>query len=155
MLQQKQVDALIRACGINVAEHPITIETNATQPIKLDPIYRTIHASCSPKLHSVSGEKDAINIGRLVEYMNFFETGALKFVVNGTKECWEELDGLLVSLVQHMKYPNWTLWAMPVGANIESQDQKHIESIVDAALKRGLHIATRNHVYVYGNRNGK
>lgn len=162
MLQQKAMETIVEEMrsryDLHAQEHPFTIETNCTQPIKFnESSMYFMHASCSPKLRSVSGESNALLLDRMREYMDYFETGAFKFVVNDTIECWNELDSLLSNLAHHVsdKYPRWSIWAMPVGADIESQDASKIERIVDTALSRGLHIATRNHVYVYGNRNGK
>lgn len=141
----------------------VTIETNATQ--KLTPglhewmarNYRgtDVHFAMSPKLFTVSGEKDAVKPAIIQTYMEFGYSYVLKFVCNGTKECWEELDGHLAAIRAQTGLKNLEVWIMPVGATKDQQEQAQVADITMEALRRGYNVATRNHCYVFGNVIGK
>lgn len=141
----------------------VTIETNATQrltPLLHDWMARNyrgvdVHFAMSPKLFTVSGEKDAVNPQIIQTYMEFGYTHVLKFVCNGTKECWEELDGHLASIRAQTGLKNLEVWIMPVGATKDQQEDAQVADIAMEAMKRGYNVATRNHCYVFGNVIGK
>jgi 7-carboxy-7-deazaguanine synthase len=151
MLWQKQMNSIINELD-NLYAKPlqITIETNGTKaPIEFPKIQDIeYHFSVSPKLFNVSGEIEAINPTILNQYFNF--NGWLKFVHNGSKEAWDELDEHLKTLYGILPQ-DWDIWIMPVGATKEQQMGKNIAEISNEAMKRGFKVSTRNHSYVYGN----
>lgn len=161
MLQQKAMIAIFDELQKKYEEFGpdlVTIETNATKPLadafkeRLEYRDFTLNVACSPKLFTVSGEKDAIRVDIIEEYMEHADTGILKFVVNGTKECWDELDSYMDDLVDLIgDRPNWSIWVMPVGATKEQQELPSVAEIANEAMRRGFMVATRNHTYVYGN----
>jgi 6-pyruvoyltetrahydropterin 2'-reductase len=136
----------------------VTIETNATKHLTdafmnyLETRNFKLNFACSPKLFAVSGEKDVVRLEVIKEYMKHSDTGILKFVVNGTKRCWDELDSYVDDLVDLIsEYPNWSMWVMPVGATKEQQELPSVAEIANEAMRRGFMVATRNHTYVYKN----
>lgn len=141
----------------------ITIETNATQ--KLTPGFHEwmarnyrgtdVHFAMSPKLFTVSGEKDAVKPDIIQTYMEFGYSHVLKFVCNGTKENWAELDEQLARIREQVGIKNLEVWIMPVGATKDQQEQAQVADITMEALRRGYNVATRNHCYVFGNVIGK
>jgi len=152
MLWQKQMKAIcdeFKERSMTPAQ--ITIETNGTKPFK-DFNSMTSNAdlymSISPKLFSVSGEKNAV-LPKLILEIADESPGWLKFVVNGTNACWEELDIYMAKLKQLPS--DWDIWVMPVGATKEQQEGKDIAKISLEAMRRGFKVATRNHTYVFGN----
>lgn len=151
MLQQRSIVKILEKIDPPV----VTIETNATQPLKefknvtLFPI---IHMSCSPKLFSVSGEKDAIKLDVLKQYYDFADTGCLKFVHNGTQQAWDELDGVMDKIHPHLK--EWSFWVMPVGSTAESQQPNFLGKIAMDAMKRGFNVSMRTHIQAFGNQIG-
>jgi len=148
----------------------ITVETNATKPIS--PELKTFieeeyvsewgyrwHWAMSPKLFSVSGEKDAVIADRIKEYMTTQGcSGIIKFVANGTKDCWDEIEFYQYNIYEFFKedamYPP-EMWIMPVGATKDQQELPTVADIAMDAMKRGYNVATRNHCYVFGNVIGK
>lgn len=159
MLWQKQMVAICeRFKQLGVPIEQITIETNGTKLIKDFNALATgakVFLSVSPKLFTVSGEKNAVDYDVIDDYSDEFP-GWLKFVVNGTKDCWDELD----AHVRYLKENNllsrdWDIWVMPVGATKEQQEGKTIADISIEAMRRGFKVATRNHAYVFGNLIGK
>jgi organic radical activating enzyme len=138
----------------------ITIETNGTKQFpaiaaKCNRYGIPLYFSISPKLYTVSGEKTAVDYGTIVWALADYQ-GWLKFVVDGTDRCWEELEDHLnwiknacVNLTGNIFI--FETWIMPVGATKESQEGPTIAQIANEGMKRGYKIATRNHTYVYGN----
>lgn len=159
MLQQKAMNEICAKLNDdNSRPYQITIETNATKPLKeIDVKHHTnhLHLSCSPKLYSVSGEKHVIDFTIIKSYIDYADSGCLKFVHNGTKEAWIEMDWIAKELSHIIKDTNWDIWIMPVGSTIEEQETKNISSIVLESLKRGYSISLRNHVYAFGNEIGR
>lgn len=145
------------------APRTITIETNATQKITADfhnfiaGNYRGIHIhfAMSPKLFTVSGEKDAVKPEIIASYINVCHSHVLKFVVNGTDRCWEELEAAVASIKTATGSTPLDIWVMPVGATKDQQEDVQIANIAMEAMKRGYNVATRNHCYVFGNVIGK
>jgi 7-carboxy-7-deazaguanine synthase len=157
MLYQKAISAILNELKQRYIAPPlITIETNATKMIEqLElPSYSHLHLSCSPKLYSVSGERDAVKLDVIKKYIGFASSGALKFVHNGTQEAWDELDGYIEELSNLIKYNNWDIWIMPVGSTLESQDTTYLSNLVTEALRRGYYISHRVHISVFGNKIG-
>ena len=156
MLQQK---AIFEVCDhlLNILAAPpmITIETNATQ--KLNEMYsirlltQHLHFSCSPKLFSTSGEKDAIKPEIIASYVDFADSGILKFVVDGSQRTWDELDAVMEAITPAILGTGWDVWVMPVNSTLETQTPDHIGKIAREALKRGYAISIRAHVHAFGN----
>jgi len=164
MMWQKQVAAIMEALRARGNVIPlINIETNATmrlnpvlfrQIIPENEIYRTVlHFSMSPKLFTVSGEKDVIKLENLLEYAAFADTSCLKIVHNGSQKAWEEIDFYMPHF-QALRDADTEFWIMPVGATKEQQEAPGIAEIAMEAMKRGWKVATRNHTYVFGNKIG-
>lgn len=138
----------------------ITFETNGTQ--KLSSEFFTfmtavqeqlgieIFFSVSPKLWSVSGEEPskAINPDVVAEYRELSPAGQLKFVSNGTKECWEEIDE--VARRFRLEGVNYPVWIMGVGGTKEGLVIKEAD-IAREAIARGYNYTTRAHVHIFGN----
>ena len=140
----------------------ITIETNGTQDLDFDAGFVTmiddyvencggeLFWSVSPKLFTVSGEKNekAIKPEHVKNYYDLSKNGQLKFVVNGTKECWEEVEDVIRSFRAHGI--NFPIWIMPVSATKEGQEEV-AGKIATQALKRGYKVSARVHCYLWGN----
>jgi len=161
MQWQKQMAAIMVALRDRGHRVPlVNIETNTF--MKFNPIYmndvRTgvatrLHFSMSPKLFTVSGEKDAINLSNMLEYAARSDTSCLKIVHNGSAAAWEELEAYTKDLVA-LRHAGTEFYLMPVGATKEQQEAPGIAEIAMEAMKRGWKVATRNHCFVFGNRIG-
>ena len=145
----------------------VTVETNGTKPFKgpwaLDEFISKFYNattgrewfwSVSPKLWSTAGERPskAIQPDVVASYAEVSNHGQLKYVVNGTKDSWLEVD-------QYTKMfrdagVDWDVYIMPVGATKEEQEQPQIAEIAMEAMKRGYHVSGRLHCYVFGNQIG-
>ena len=142
----------------NNAPLNVTFETNATQLLTpkfsdyISDNYATIHASCSPKLFTVSGEQNskAWNFQAIHQYHRVFDELSLKFVMTNEDRAWDELD-LYLSQIQ---FPKMNVYIMPVGATKEQQSETQISAIADRALDRGFNVSGRLHCYMYGNQIG-
>lgn len=163
MMWQKAMMAVLDEYELrNNAPRTITIETNATQKITADFYnfiagnYRGIHIhfAMSPKLFTVSGEKDAVKPQIIASYINASHSHVLKFVVDGTDRCWDELEAAVAS-IRHATEAPLDIWVMPVGATKGQQEDGQIGDLAIEAMKRGYNVATRNHCYVFGNTIGK
>lgn len=138
----------------------VTYETNGTQELTDNFIrfwqeYRDVWGSelfysVSPKLWSVAGEKAkrAIKPEIVASYQQCSNRGQLKFVVNGTKECWDELEEVIEQFRFHGV--NWPVWIMPVGATVEGQKLVDAD-VATEAFKRGFNVSARVHTYLWGN----
>lgn len=144
----------------------ITIETNATQKIlpfmaqMIDYSGIDIHFAMSPKLFTVSGEKDAVVPSIIASYIHSGFSHVIKFVVNGTEACWAEVDQAVKDIreavaAQAPGLGDPQFWVMPVGATKDQQEDVQVANISMEAMKRGFNVATRNHCYVFGNVIGK
>ena len=170
MLQQDAMIAIMDELhNRNNMPRVVTVETNATRPLTenlryfltsiggfLDRGGLRWHFAMSPKLFTVSGEKNVVNSDIIFSYSNVAEsskiTSLLKFVCNGTEENWEELDGHLKSINARFHPSNIPdVWIMPVGATKDAQESPEIANIAIEAMNRGYKVATRNHCYVFGN----
>lgn len=138
----------------------VTYETNGTQKLSQEYVdffkewqhnrLNELFFSISPKLFSVSGEKadKAIKPEIVASYHDLSRDGQLKFVINGTKEAWDELDDVVANFnAVGITYP---VWVMPVGATVEGQ--KLVDGdVAQEAFKRGYSVAGRVHTYLWGN----
>jgi hypothetical protein len=113
--------------------------------------------SVSPKLWTVAGEKPkkAIKPDNVAQYNQVSGRGQLKFVCNGTNECWDELESVVEQFRQAgVEYP---IWIMPVGATVEGQKGELAGAkftdgdIANQALQRGYNVSARVHTYMWGN----
>lgn len=160
MQWQRQMAAIMNALRAKGHSVPlVNIETNTF--MKYNPIFMNdvakfetkLHFSMSPKLFTVSGEKDAINLNNMLEYAAQADTSCLKIVHNGSAAAWEELEGYTKDLVA-LRHAGTEFYLMPVGATKEQQEAPQIAEIAMEAMKRGWKVATRNHTYVFGNKIG-
>lgn len=160
MMQQRAMYEIIMALGYrNLSPPMVTIETNATQVLDDRYDFQSdfqsaighLHMSCSPKLFSTSGECGAINPTVIESYVNYSDSGVLKFVVDGTQRTWDELDNVMLSLNPIIRNHSWDVWIMPVNSTIETQTPQHIGAIASEALKRGYAVSVRVHVHAFGN----
>jgi hypothetical protein len=142
----------------------ITVETNGTQP--LTPELEQFITECfwkyggdwywsvSPKLWSTAGEKHnkAIKPEVLAAYERVSRHGQLKFVVNGSKESWQEVEEN--TRLFRDAGCNFPVWIMGVGGTLEGL--KITEAMIaDEAIQRGYNYTSRVHVHIYGNAIGK
>jgi len=146
----------------------LTIETNGSLPLtdefeemifkhKCEEDYPfEIFWSVSPKIFSTSGEtfESSIKPEIVASYKQLsgpFKTGQLKFVCNGSKQSWQEIDEA-VALYRKANI-DWDVWIMPVGATIEGQKLVAAD-VADQAIYRGYNVSARVHTYLYGNEIG-
>lgn len=153
MLWQRQMHAILTELELRSKPfEQVTIETNGTKTSKhfdSDDFSSNIYMSVSPKLYSVSGERQAVSLTNIRD-ISFEFPGWLKFVINGSKESWEELDSYMNEIQEFL--PNdWDVWIMPVGATKEQQMGSSVAEISNEAMRRGYKVATRNHAFVFGN----
>ena len=140
----------------------VTFETNGTRPIteelglliKGDIIVHNAEYffSVSPKIWSTSGEKDRICPDIVQEYYEVSTAGQLKFVCNGSKQSWDEIEDAVASF-RHSKV-HYPIWIMPVGATEESQNKDHVAKIAEETMDRGYNVSARVHCYIWGNQIG-
>lgn len=163
MLQQKAMIEILRELRLRGnMPRVVTVETNATKHLSdelrafIATEFRTWggkrwHWSMSPKLFTVSGEENAVNLENIREYTLTTSTAILKFVCNGTKENWEELDNYVKNIKLFCRQFTPHIWVMPVGATKDAQEDTGIGDLCIEAMNRGYNVATRNHCYVFGN----
>lgn len=161
MQWQRQMAAIMIA--LREAGHSVplvNIETNTF--MKYNPIFMKdlvtdvhtkLHFSMSPKLFTVSGERDAVKLNNMLEYAAQANTSCLKIVHNGSEAAWEELESYTKDLCA-LRRAGTEFWLMPVGATKEQQEAPGIADIAMEAMKRGWKVATRSHVFVFGNKIG-
>lgn len=157
MLQQKAMVEIMKEIRVEEKGLTVQIETNGTKPLQL--VFKeyirdnfnlaTLHFNISPKLHHVSGEKDAVIYKNIFDYQELGH-GILKFVVNNDDRTWEELNMHIKNLRDEgVLYP---IYIMPVGATKEQQeDSKVISAIANKAIDNGYHISGRLHAILFGN----
>jgi len=163
MLQQKAMMAILRELSM-IGNMPkvITVETNATTYLSDDlrqfiaQDFRQMggtrwHWSMSPKLFNVSGEENAVIPEVIRDYTFSMSTHILKFVCNGTEQCWKELDMEMERIRFLCRQFTPMVWVMPVGATKDAQEDVGIGDLCIEAMNRGYNVATRNHCYVFGN----
>jgi len=163
MMQQRAIADIIDAL-ISLGQCPlnVTIETNGTMPTT-DQIRHAVRAiesrggswfwSLSPKLHNTAGEptEKAIKPDVVHEYQKLSDKGQLKFVVNGSKASWDELDSTLIKFRQNDVL--FSAWVMGVGGTIENLRLTEADIAVEA-IKRGYHYSSRVHAHLFGNELG-
>ena len=101
-------------------------------------------------LNIFSGETNdkAIKPEVVENYWDLSKKGQLKFVVNGTKECWEEVEDVI--RLFRSRGINYPIWIMPIGATEETQKEE-AGKIATETLKRGYKVSARVHCYLWGN----
>ena len=88
----------------------------------------------------------------VAQYANVSRHGQLKFVVNGSKESWQEVEEN-TKLFREAGC-NFPVWIMGVGGTLEGL--KITEAMIaDEAIQRGYNYTSRVHVHIYGNAIGK
>ena len=143
----------------------VTVETNGTQKLSKEfceflEWFGKDGETCewfwsfSPKLFNTSGEKKrkAIKPEVIADYQRYSKHGHLKFVVNGTKETWDELEEVVAEFRDHGI--NFPVWIMPVGATKEQQETEQVKEIVAESLARGYNVSGRLHAHMLGNELG-
>ena len=74
--------------------------------------------------------------------------GQLKFVMGTKKEQWDELESVVNDIrAAGIDYP---VYIMPVGADVESQEEI-AGDVATMALNKGYHVSARVHTYLWGN----
>ena len=171
MWQTSMIEIVRELTRRNNGPRTITVETNATKALKpelkdfINDEYTAQdggarwHWAMSPKLWTVAGEKDAVKDDVIFSYLtDSFSSGILKFVCNGSKECWGELEEHVDRLQRKFGAEGHyapDVWIMPVGATKDAQEHSTVADIAMEAMRRGFMVATRNHCYVFGNVVGK
>lgn len=166
MMQQKAMIEIMKRAGVEGwrnekalgTDYPCTIqiETNGTKTMstELKEFYRNnnfvLNWNISPKLHNVSGEKDAVDFKNIESYYSESTAGCLKFVITNTEEAWKELNTVAKTLRNNgVMFPIYT---MPVGATKEQQtDAKVLADLANRAIAEGYHISGRLHAILFGN----
>tara|TARA_B100001964_G_scaffold89747_1_gene100845 strand:- start:7608 stop:8444 length:837 start_codon:yes stop_codon:yes gene_type:complete len=150
LLWQKAIPDLLSQEEFHTLSH-MTIETNATQPLKSEfkdyLIKRNVHItwSCSPKL-SISGEnwKDAIKPNVVQDYASIPNSDLyLKFVVQDNEDIKEVKTA-------HGVLGNFPVYLMPVGGTVEGLELTE-KQVAEMALKYGYRFSPRLHVHLFGN----
>lgn len=116
--------------------------------------FKELFWSVSPKIFSTSGETFETSILPSVvkQYYDLSDQGQFKFVCNGSKQSWDEID-MAVKLYREAGI-DWPVWIMPVGATVEGQ-QLVAADVADQAIYRGYNVSARVHAYLYGNSIGR
>ena len=167
MLQQRQMKSIVNEFLIrgNVPKI-ITVETNGTKKLNKDlqefiNVYLAEmgirwHWAISPKTWHTAGEVKAVDVDNFMTYIDgTTSTGIIKFVCNGSKDSWREIDHYadqIAMWARHADMKKPDIWIMPAGATKEEQEQ--VANICNVAMEKGYKVATRNHCYVYGNQIG-
>ena len=135
----------------------VTYETNGTTELSAEftnfwknkSLYE-LFFSVSPKLHSVSGEKnkDAILPDVVKSYFDLSDRGHLKFVVGTDKDHWAEMENI-IELFKN-KGINYPIYIMPLGSREEDQ-KEFAGQVANMAIERGYNVSARVHVYLFGN----
>lgn len=117
-------------------------------------IVRELFWSVSPKIFSTSGEtfESSIVPGVVKQYYDLSPKGQLKFVCNGSKQSWDEIDQAVKLYQKAGVY--WPVWIMPVGATIEGQNLV-ASDVADQAILRGYYVSARVHTYLWHNAIGR
>jgi organic radical activating enzyme len=159
MMFQDDMVKIMDECDVsewrNTKNYPrtIQIETNGTRKLEQNFIDFYAHTrfklnwNVSPKMRSVSGEKDAVKYDTINSYFELSALGCLKFVVNETDECWKELN----EHVTHLD-PMIPKYIMPVGSSYEQQtNTKVLEQIAKRAIDNGYHVSGRLQSILFSN----
>ena len=92
--------------------------------------------------------------GVLASYITHADSGAIKFVHNGSQEAWDEIDSKMNALVDLIRGEPWQFWIMPAHATLEAAGSDYIGPLCNEALKRGFWISHRVHISIFGNKIG-
>tara|TARA_B110000503_G_scaffold32339_1_gene52551 strand:+ start:645 stop:1421 length:777 start_codon:yes stop_codon:yes gene_type:complete len=129
-----------------------TMETNGTQPLTdkfrqwlIEDLNIVPFFSISPKLESVSGEVDAVDVDNINKILNNF-SGQLKFVADESNTCEKELFDVIKKIKTNAVF-DYDYWVMPLGATKEQN--LCVAPIVEKYQQLGFKIATRNHTYIW------
>ncbi len=139
----------------------VTIETNGTQALSpemqaLIRNYKKLERhwmwSVSPKL-KISGETSeaALLPDCVSTYRDLSDFGQLKFVVDGSEACWEDMENA-IELFRKAGV-NWPVWVMPVGATLEQQESIQ-HGICMETIRRGYSFSPRLQNWLFGNTPG-
>lgn len=152
----------------------VTVETNGTQRIRsyIEDLISEFYMSeefngmipdeygspewfwsVSPKL-SASGEpwEKAIQPEVLKRYKEASNHGQLKYVVDGSERCWDEVEK--ATEAYRSVGVDWPVWIMPVGSSGDQQE-KIQASVCEESVRRGYYFAARVHSWLFGNVIGK
>lgn len=141
----------------------VTVETNGTKALSgelMEYIAGYVRDggewfwSVSPKLWSTAGEEPgrAIRPDLVHAYHAVSKQGQLKFVVNGSKASWDEVElHVRAFRAEGIDYP---VYIMGVGGTLDGLKMTEA-MIADEALQRGYYYTTRAHVHIWGNTIGK
>ncbi len=138
----------------------LTFETNGTQrllPEFIDFFQNAglytgkLFFSVSPKLFTVSGEKNVIKPDVVRDYFNLSGYGQLKFVIGVDDNQWDELSKAIYKFREGGVY--YPIWTMPCGA-LDSQQNLIAEKVAIRSMSKGYHVAARVHTYLFGNKMG-
>ncbi len=130
--------------------HHLTIETNGSIDIELEPWHKDILFSMSVKL-SNSGEslQKRVNIATLNRILNISKQSYLKFVldIDFIPQASKEID----AIVTHI--PPCEIYVMPLGDSAEAIDKNSL-SVINFALQKGYKYSDRLHIRVWNNKRG-
>lgn len=133
----------------NLGYH-ITIETNGSIDIELEPWHKDILFSMSVKL-SNSGEslEKRINLNTLNNILSTAKESYLKFVldIDFIPQASKEIDAITAQI------PSCEIYVMPLGDTAESIDKNSL-SVINFALSKGYKYSDRLHIRVWNNKRG-
>lgn len=143
----------------------ITFETNGCYAIgeELEGWLKNkeVLLSVSPKLYTVSGEKDAINYKNLKHWLSLNQTKKLapevqlKFVLTENEEAWQEMYEVLRTIKTSKYSIAPDVWIMPVGGTGDQQKTESTVRIVERAIAEGFNVSARVHNFIWNNSIGK
>ena len=128
----------------------ITVETNGSIDIELEPWHKNILFSMSVKL-SNSGEslEKRINLNTLNNILHISKKSYLKFVldIDFIAKASKEIDLILTQI------PSCEVYLMPLGDTAELIDRNSL-SVIEFALEKGYKYSDRLHIRVWNNKRG-
>ncbi len=132
------------------------IETNGTIVPNENLIGNEFHFSISPKLFSVTNQKNGILIDSLRKIISLIDDEVssyiLKFVLDNNEESWKELENVLEELERpEFLFDRSLVYIMPVGSTKTQQESKESQEVVIKALSLGYKISGRMHVHLFNN----
>ena len=129
----------------------ITIETNGSLDIQLQPWHKDILFSISVKLsNSKEPLSKRVNIKALTNMINLSSENYLKFVID--KEFLNQAKKEIDEIVS--KLPKCDIYIMPLGDTIKKLDENSL-AIVDFTLENGYIYSDRLHIRLWDNQRGK
>lgn len=137
-------------------KHFIThiIETNGTIIPNETLIGEEFHFSISPKLFSVTKQKNGILLLKRILDLQWdgFSSYILKFVLDNNEESWKELESVLEELEgPDLKLNRSLVYIMPIGSTKTQQESKETQEVVLKALSLGYKVSARMHVHLFNN----